>query len=314
MSGNHVAIGPSILSADFRRLGEQVAAVEAAGADFIHVDVMDGVFVPNISVGFPIVEAVRAATELPIDVHLMIVEPARWIERFAAAGADTITVHVEAHPNLYRTLRSIEEAGATPSVTLNPGTPVVMLEPVLPIVRQVLIMSVNPGFGGQTFIPASLERIRRVRELLDAANPTCRLEVDGGIKIGNAGKVVAAGADTLVAGSAIYAPDVDIASAMRALRAEVASGTGETQERSATYAPRRKGVSDGMVPDPHDLSRPHLPVRRTADPGDARQAGRTRRRRGRDLGDQRPEGHSGHDHVRAICRQAPARRRRRTPR
>ncbi len=223
LSGNPITIGPSILSADFRRLGEQVAAVEAAGADFIHLDVMDGVFVPNISVGFPVVEAVRAATDLPIDVHLMIVEPARWIERFAAAGADTITVHVETHPNLYRTLRSIEEVGATPSVTLNPGTPVVMLEPVLPIVRQVLIMSVNPGFGGQTFIPASLERIRRVRELLDTVNPTCRLEVDGGIKTSNAGKVVAAGADTLVAGSAIYAPNVDIASAMRALRAEVTS-------------------------------------------------------------------------------------------
>src|SRR5688572_17015215 len=221
VSGNHITIGPSILSADFRRLGEQVAAVAAAGADFIHVDVMDGVFVPNISVGFPVIEAVRAATDLPIDVHLMIIEPARWIERFAAAGADTITVHVEEHPNLYRTLRSIEEVGATSSVTLNPGTPVVMLEPVLPIVRQVLIMSVNPGFGGQTFIPASLERIRRVRDLLNAVNPTCRLEVDGGIKIGNASKVVAAGADTLVVGSAIYAPEIDIASAMRALRAEV---------------------------------------------------------------------------------------------
>jgi ribulose-phosphate 3-epimerase len=221
VSGNRIAIGPSILSADFRRLGEQVAAVAAAGADFIHVDVMDGIFVPNISVGFPVVEAVRAATDLPIDVHLMIVEPARWIDRFAAAGADTITVHVEMHPNLYRTLRSIEEAGAAPSVTLNPGTPLVMLEPVLPVVRQVLIMSVNPGFGGQTFIPASIERIRRVRELLDGMNPTCRLEVDGGIKIGIASKVVAAGADTLVAGSAIYAPEIDIASAMRALRAEV---------------------------------------------------------------------------------------------
>ena len=218
---NPVAIGPSILSADFRRLGEQVAEVEAAGADFIHVDVMDGVFVPNISIGFPVVEAVRAATDLPIDVHLMIVEPGRWIERFAAAGADTITVHVEVDPNLYRTLRSIEETGAMPSVTVNPGTPVAMLEAVLPIVRQVLIMSVNPGFGGQTFIPASLERVRRVREMLDAVNPTCRLEVDGGIKVSNARKVVAAGADTLVAGSAIYAPDVEIASAMRTLRAEV---------------------------------------------------------------------------------------------
>ena len=231
---NPVAIGPSILSADFRSLGEQVAAVEAAGADFIHVDVMDGVFVPNISVGFPVVEAVRATTNLPIDVHLMIVEPGRWIERFAAAGADTITIHVEVDPNLYRTLRAIEEAGATPSVTLNPGTPVGILEPVLPIVRQVLIMSVNPGFGGQTFIPASLARIRRVREMLDAVNPSCRLEVDGGIKVSNARAVVAAGADTLVVGSAIYAPDVHIASAMRALRAEVERAPETPEEPAAS--------------------------------------------------------------------------------
>jgi ribulose-phosphate 3-epimerase len=222
-----VWIGPSILSADFRKLGEQIAEVEAAGADFIHVDVMDGVFVPNISVGLPVVEAVRAATELPIDVHLMIVEPGRWTERFAAAGADTITVHVEVDPNLYRTLRSIEEAGAAPSVTLNPGTPVLMLEPVLPIVRQVLIMSVNPGFGGQTFIPASLGRIRRVREMLDEVNPTCRLEVVGGVKANNARKIVAAGADMLVVGSAVYAPDIHIGSAMRALRQEVGRGPQE---------------------------------------------------------------------------------------
>jgi ribulose-phosphate 3-epimerase len=211
-------IGPSILSADFRKLGEQIAAVEAAGADFIHVDVMDGVFVPNISVGFPIVEAVQAATNLPIDVHLMIVEPARWVERFAAAGADTITVHVEVDPNLYRTLRTIEECGATPSVTLNPGTPIVMLEPVLPIVRQVLVMSVNPGFGGQTFIPAALPRIRRVREMLAAVNPTCHLQVDGGVKPSNARKIVDAGADMLVAGSSVYAPEGHIPDAMRALR------------------------------------------------------------------------------------------------
>jgi ribulose-phosphate 3-epimerase len=227
---NRVLIGPSILSADFRRLGEQIAEVEAAGADFIHVDVMDGVFVPNISIGLPVVEAVRAATRLPIDVHLMIVEPGRWIERFAAAGADTITVHVEVDPNLYRTLRQIDESGATASVTLNPGTPVIMLEPVLTIVRQVLIMSVNPGFGGQTFIPASLGRIRRVREMLDEVNPTCRLEVDGGIKATNARQVVDAGADTLVVGSGVYAPDVHIATAMRALRVEVGR---EPEERAA---------------------------------------------------------------------------------
>jgi ribulose-phosphate 3-epimerase len=218
LSQYRVAIGPSILSADFRRLGEQIAAAEAAGADYIHVDVMDGVFVPNISIGIPVLEAVRAATSLPVDVHLMIVEPGRWVERFAAAGADTVTIHVEVDPNLYRTLRAIEEAGAEPSVTLNPATPLVMLEPVIPIVRQVLVMSVNPGFGGQTFIPASLGRIRNVRTMLETMNPTCRLQVDGGIKIGNAGKVVAAGADTLVVGSAVYAPDVDIADALRALR------------------------------------------------------------------------------------------------
>jgi len=221
VSAQRVLIGPSILSADFRRLGEQVAAVEAAGADFVHVDVMDGVFVPNISVGFPVLEAVKASTGLPIDVHLMIVEPARWIERFVAAGADTITVHVEADPHLYRTLRAIDEAGATPSVTLNPGTAIELLEPVIPIVRQVLIMSVNPGFGGQTFIPGSLQRIKRVRAMLDALNPTCRLEVDGGVKANNARRIVQAGADTLVAGSAIYAPDGHIAEALRAMREAV---------------------------------------------------------------------------------------------
>lgn len=230
LTETRVLIGPSILSADFRRLGEQIAEAEAAGADFMHVDIMDGVFVPNLSVGIPIVEAVRASTHLPIDVHLMIVEPGRWVERFAAAGADSITVHVEVDPNLYRTLRAIAEAGAAPSVTLNPGTPLVMLEPILPIVRQVLIMSVNPGFGGQTFIPAALGRIRRMREILAQANPTCRLEVDGGIKPSNVGKVVAAGADTIVAGSAVFAPDRDIASAMRALRDGVAGNGADCQD------------------------------------------------------------------------------------
>ncbi len=233
MTTNRVLIGPSILSADFRRLGEQIAAVEAAGADFIHVDVMDGVFVPNISVGLPILEAVRASTTLPIDVHLMIVEPARWVQRFVAAGADTITVHVEVDPNLYRTLRAIDEAGATPSVTLNPGTSLVTLEPVIPIVRQVLIMSVNPGFGGQTFIPASLERIRRVREQIDLLNPGCRLDVDGGIKPGNAQRVVAAGADTLVAGSAVFAGG-NIVTAMRELM--TAAGRDPLPETASTRA------------------------------------------------------------------------------
>ena len=215
---NDILIGPSILSADFARLGEQVRDVEQAGADFIHFDVMDGVFVPNISIGFPVLEAVRQITTLPIDVHLMIVQPERWVERFALAGANIITVHVEDHPNLYRTLRAIDEAGATPSVTLNPGTPLSTLEPVIPIVRQVLIMSVNPGFGGQSFIPASLDRIRRVRQMISELNPGCRLEVDGGVKASNARRIVDAGADTLVAGSAVYAPDRDIGEAMEALR------------------------------------------------------------------------------------------------
>lgn len=231
MTSRSILIGPSILSADFRRLGEQIAEAESAGADFIHVDVMDGVFVPNLSVGFPIVEAARASTKLPIDVHLMIVEPGRWIERFAEAGADSITVHVEVDPNLYRTLRAIEEAGAEPSVTLNPATPLVMVEPVIPIVRQVLVMSVNPGFGGQTFIPASLARIRQLRTMLDTLNPTCRLEVDGGIKASNARQVVAAGADTLVVGSAVYAPDTGVAEALSKLRTEVEPEDSTTSSR-----------------------------------------------------------------------------------
>ena len=214
----NILIGPSILSADFARLGEQVQDVERAGADFIHFDVMDGVFVPNISIGFPVLEAVRSVTTLPIDAHLMIVQPERWVERFAALGANIITVHVENNPNLYRTLRAIDEAGATPSVTLNPGTSLTTLEPVIPIVRQVLIMSVNPGFGGQTFIPASLDRIRRVRQMINELNPTCRLEVDGGVKASNARRIVDAGADTLVAGSAVYAPGIEIVDALSALR------------------------------------------------------------------------------------------------
>ena len=223
MTERQIRFGASILSADFLRLGEQIAAAEAAGADFVHVDVMDGRFVPNISVGLPVVEAVRAATTLPVDVHLMIVEPDRWVERFAHAGADLISVHVEADPHLHRTLRAIEEAGAQPSVTLNPATPLVLLDEVLPIVRQVLVMSVNPCFGGQSFIPASLDKIRRLRALLDERNPTCLLEVDGGIKAANVRRIVDAGADTIVAGSAIFTPDRSVADALAALRAAVAA-------------------------------------------------------------------------------------------
>jgi ribulose-phosphate 3-epimerase len=214
-----VRIGPSILAADFRRLGEQIAEAEAAGADFVHVDVMDGRFVPNISVGLPVVEAVRAATRLPVDVHLMIVEPERYVERFAAAGADSVTVHVEASPHLHRTIQAIAEAGALPGVTLNPATPLVMVEEVLPVVRQVLVMSVNPGFGGQTLIPAALDRIARLRAMLDRVNPTCPVAVDGGVKAGNIRRVADMGAEMVVVGSALYDPDLAVAEAMARLRA-----------------------------------------------------------------------------------------------
>lgn len=221
MAQRPVRIGPSILAADFLRLGEQIAEAQAAGADYIHVDVMDGHFVPNISVGIPIVEAVRAATTLPVDVHLMITDPDEWAERFVHAGADIVTVHVEAARQLHRTLRVIEQAGGQPSVTLNPATPLVMLEEVIPIVRQVLVMSVSPGFGGQTFIPAALDRVRRLRAILDERNPTCALQVDGGLKAGNVGRVVEAGADSLVVGSAIFDPHRPVREAMAEVRAAV---------------------------------------------------------------------------------------------
>jgi ribulose-phosphate 3-epimerase len=218
-----IRIGPSILAADFLRLGEQLAEVEAAGADFVHVDVMDGRFVPNLSIGLPVVEAIRRGTRLPLDVHLMIDEPDRWVERFVAAGADYVTVHVEATAHLHRTLRAISEAGAEPGVSLNPATPLVMIEDVVPVVRQVLVMSVNPGFGGQTFIPASLDKLRRLRATLEARNPSCLLEVDGGIKPGNIAQIVAAGADAIVAGSAVFTHGAGIGAAIAELRQAVAT-------------------------------------------------------------------------------------------
>lgn len=222
LTERNARIGPSILSADFLRLGEQIAEAQAAGVDFVHVDVMDGRFVPNISIGLPVLEAVRRATKLPVDVHLMIVEPERYAERFAAAGADFVTVHVEACGHLHRTLQGITAAGAAPSITLNPATPLSMIEEVLPLVRQVLVMSVNPGFGGQTFIPSALGRITRLREMIDARNPHCLLEVDGGVKAGNIRRVVDAGADTIVAGSAIYSPNSSVKLAVAALREALA--------------------------------------------------------------------------------------------
>lgn len=214
-----VRIAPSILSADFSRLGEQVAEAERAGADIIHVDVMDGRFVPNITVGPLVVRALRPVTRLPLHVHLMIVEPERHIDAFARAGADLITVHVETCPHLDRTLAQIRDAGARPSVTLNPATPLVMLEEVLVQVDLVLLMTVNPGFGGQEMISTSHERVRRLRRMLDERGlEACSIEVDGGVNEETIRGIVAAGADVLVMGSAIFGAEGGVAEAMRRMR------------------------------------------------------------------------------------------------
>jgi ribulose-phosphate 3-epimerase len=197
-------IAPSILSADFTRLGEEVHAVEAAGADWIHADVMDGHFVPNITFGPLVVAAVRKITRLPIDVHLMIESPDRYIKAFAEAGADWISVQVETCPHLNRTVQQIKEAGAKAGVVLNPSTPLSALDWVLEYADYVLIMSVNPGFGGQAFIGNSLEKIRRLRRMIGDRGLSTRIEVDGGIKENNIAEVAAAGADVFVAGSAIF--------------------------------------------------------------------------------------------------------------
>ncbi len=217
-----VKIAPSILSADFSRLGDQVQAAIYAGADYIHVDIMDGHFVPNLTVGPLVVAAIRPVTaeaNIPLDVHLMIEEPERLIPAFAQAGADILTVHVETCPHLHRTLQQIRELGVRPGVTLNPGTPLVSLQEVLEEVDQVLIMSVNPGFGGQSYIPGSTEKIVRLRQMLDARGlDHVDIEVDGGIKPENAAEVVRAGANVLVAGSAIFNPYASIAENIQALR------------------------------------------------------------------------------------------------
>jgi ribulose-phosphate 3-epimerase len=211
-------IAPSILSADFARLADEVAAVERAGADLLHVDVMDGHFVPNLTVGPPIVEALKKVTKLPLDVHLMITNADAFIQEFADAGADYLTVHVEACPHLHRTVQSIKERGVKAGVTLNPATPIASLQEILPDVDLVLIMSVNPGFGGQKFIPSALNKVAAARAMLDRIHSRALLEVDGGIKAENASQVVAAGATVLVAGSAIFSQR-DYAGTIAALRA-----------------------------------------------------------------------------------------------
>jgi len=197
-------IAPSILSADFSRLGDEIRAVEAAGADYIHIDVMDGCFVPNITIGPLIVEAARKVTELPLDVHLMIVEPERYVADFAAAGADIIVVHAEATNHLHRLIQQIKGLGKKAGVSLNPATPLNCLEHILEELDMAMLMTVNPGFGGQSFIESCIPKIRALREMLDLRGCTAEIEIDGGVKTANIARIAHAGADVLVAGSAVF--------------------------------------------------------------------------------------------------------------
>lgn len=215
-------VAPSILAADFADLGGAIRAAEAGGADLIHIDVMDGHFVPNLTMGPVVVAAARRVTTLPLDVHLMIERPEAFVDAFAEAGADGITVHAEVAPHLHRLLQQVRETGVRVGLALNPLTPLDVLQDALPYLDLVLLMTVNPGFGGQTFIEGSLERIARVRRLRDELRPDCRIEVDGGIGRATAGPAVAAGADILVAGSAVFGGHGSVAETIAELRAAAA--------------------------------------------------------------------------------------------
>jgi ribulose-phosphate 3-epimerase len=211
-------LAPSILSADFLNLGRELAACESAGADWIHVDVMDGAFVPNITVGPLVVEACRRGTTLPLDVHLMIEQPERMIDSFAKAGADRLTVHVETCPEIHRTLQFIQSLGVKPGVTLNPSTPASVLQPILPIVDLVLVMTVNPGFGGQAFIPEMLPKVAEIRRMLDELASPAWLEVDGGVSDQTIPALRQTGATAFVAGNAVFNHPHGAAAGVRALR------------------------------------------------------------------------------------------------
>jgi len=217
MNARTIDIAPSILSADFSRLNDEIEAVKRGGATILHVDVMDGHFVPNLTVGLPVVKSIARATDLPIDAHLMISEPGRYAQQFVEAGAAMVSVHVEADAHLHRTLGSIKAAGAQAGVVLNPATPIESLAEALPYVDYVLVMSVNPGFGGQKFIPTSIDKLRRLRGMIDDRQLDIRIEIDGGVDLENIASVVNAGAEIIVAGSAIFGA-ADPESAVRGLR------------------------------------------------------------------------------------------------
>ena len=212
-----IEIAPSLLSADFARLGEQIELVERAGASLLHLDVMDGRFVPNITIGLPVVKSISHATRLPIDAHLMIVEPGRYAEQFVKAGAKMVSIHIEADPHAHGTLTAIRSAGALAGIAINPATSLSALDEVLKFADYVLLMSVNPGFGGQEFIPASLDRVRRLRKMIDERGLRTRIEIDGGIGPDNIAEVAGAGAEIIVSGSAIFQAK-DPAAALRELR------------------------------------------------------------------------------------------------
>jgi ribulose-phosphate 3-epimerase len=211
-------ISPSVLNSDLTRLADSLALLEQGGADFVHLDVMDGIFVPNISIGIPVVESVSRATELPLDVHLMIDAPERYIDQFVAAGADILTVHVEATRHPHRALQMIAEHGIRTGLALNPGTPIDHAIELLPLCDLVLIMSVNPGFGGQQFIPQTLQRLERLRSAIEAGGYSTVIEVDGGVSPANAGDIAAAGADVLVAGTALFRAGEGLVAAISHLR------------------------------------------------------------------------------------------------